>query len=841
MEKLRRTGAFEQALALCQDMVREAPEDPDPLQAAAAISRQAGQAQRALPLLERALELSPDRADLLCDLAALLQEVGEDAGAEETLVKAAAVDPAHGPAHLALAELYESQGRIGDAIRHLDILVSLDPAALDPRERLARLLDAAGQEERALGVKRETMRHAQAALAEAYGRIRDHGLQTPMYETDAERLAWSYALLNYTLAGTDVARFEERRGDVDAAVRSYRRTLGVLASAAEQAREVDGLRRTYESAAQAFSHCHFELAALQESRGDIGGAIYHLEEAWRARRTPSLEGRAKLGELVEQCGQDIAGIRDLVAGYHGKMPPPATIPITRWDFARHARDWLTVAAQARSRARPAVRRRIAIAAFNPHHMQLFFAIACVLFARGHTVDVLWLPCLEFDRPCDPEPRYDFWDERLLEREIAGFAASGLPGGLRLLDLREVEPAPAAPGFSEAADRQAYIDLRNHHRNASIDVESEPMRSRRRNRFLKNLDAMRRVAGYLADSAVDRFILFNAGIMEYGAAFHAARSAAVTVLEWEQSPHAADHYLLSVNSTHGALEMRPLWASDIGSELTEARRKRVAAWFASRGRGDWRGARPRGRHVPDVVARALIAQLGLDPDKPVAALFPNITWDTATLDREVAFASVADWALRTAEFFAARPEWQLVVRTHPVEVQASEEFVGEILRRRWPRLPANIRIVEVVDPHFSYRLLEAAQVGLYYTGTLGLEMTMLGILPLTGARPPISGFGFSREAATADEYFAMVARAFQDPDGCALTVEEMTRAWRFADLYLLQVPKSLPWSYQRFWPSMLDEWPMTRVLGAEGAIFDDVFAAFAGEVDLPDGLVGALGD
>jgi hypothetical protein len=34
--------------------------------------------------------------------------------------------------------------------------------------------------------------------------------------------------------------------------------------------------------------------------------------------------------------------------------------------------------------------------------------------------------------------------------------------------------------------------------------------------------------------------------------------------------------------------------------------------------------------------------------------------------------------------------------------------------------------------------------------------------------------------------------------------------------------------------------MTRVLGAEGAIFDDVFAVFAGEVELPDGLVGALG-
>jgi len=839
VEKLRRAGARDQALALCQDLVREAPDDPDPLRAAALISREAGQGQMAAPLLERAIDLAPGRADLLCDYAALLRDLGEDAGAEETFAKAAMLDPACHPAHLALAEIYEAEGRIGDAIRHLETLVALDPGALDPRERLARLLDAGGNEARALEIKRETMRYAQAAVGDAYAKIRGHSLHTPVYETDAERLAWSYALLNYTAAGADIARAEERRGDLDTAVKSYRRMLGVLASAAEQAREVDGLRRTYESAAQAFSHCHYELASLQERRGDLGGAVYHLEEAWRARRAPSLEARAKLGEIALRCAPDIAGIRDAVADFHGRMPAPATVPITRWDFARHAREWLAVASQARSRARPAERKHLAIAAFNPHHMQLFFAIACVLFARGHTVDVLWLPCLEFDRPCEPEPRYETWDETLLAHELSAFAGAGLPSGISLIDLREIALAPAAPGFAEAADRQAFIDLRNYYRNAALDVTSEPMRTHKRNRMLKNLDAMRRFATYLAETPVDRLILFNAGIMEYGAAFHVAREAGVTVLEWEQSPHAVDHYLLSVNRTHGALDMRALWEADIERDFGEDRRKRVAAWFASRGRGDWRKARPRGRHVPDVSGRALLAQLGLDPDKPVAALFPNVTWDTATLDREVAFASVADWALQTIAFFADHPEWQLVVRTHPVEVETSEEFVGEILRRHWPELPPNVRLVEVAEPLFTYHLLDAAQIGLYYTGTLGLEMTMLGILPLTGARPPISGFGFSREAPTAEAYFEMIMRAFDDPDGSALTKEEMARAWRFADLFLIQVPKALPWSYQRFWPSILETWPMTRVLGAEGAVFNDVFAVFAGELDLPDGMVGAI--
>ena len=132
VEKLRRAGARDQALALCQDLVREAPDDPDPLRAAALISREAGQGQMAAPLLERAIDLAPGRADLLCDYAALLRDLGEDAGAEETFAKAAMLDPACHPAHLALAEIYEAEGRIGDAIRHLETLVALDPGALDP-------------------------------------------------------------------------------------------------------------------------------------------------------------------------------------------------------------------------------------------------------------------------------------------------------------------------------------------------------------------------------------------------------------------------------------------------------------------------------------------------------------------------------------------------------------------------------------------------------------------------------------------------------------------------------------------------------------------------------------
>jgi len=117
--------------------------------------------------------------------------------------------------------------------------------------------------------------------------------------------------------------------------------------------------------------------------------------------------------------------------------------------------------------------------------------------------------------CEPEPVYSAWDEVLLAREMAAFAKSGLPEGFRLVDVRDLALAPSTPAFEAAADRQAFVDIRNHYRMSLIDVGEEPMKGRKRNRYLKNLDAMRRFESYLATVSLDRFVLFSAlgGILD----------------------------------------------------------------------------------------------------------------------------------------------------------------------------------------------------------------------------------------------------------------------------------------------------------------------------------------
>ena len=840
VESLRRKGALSDALALCKRVVAEAPDSAKALHLAGAIGRDLDDSELALDFLRRAAGVDPDNPDIHCDIGQVLDGTGPRDEAMAAYQAALAAKPTHVEAHLGLSRIYEADEAPEDAIYHLDLAVALDPDELGARERLARLLDVTARPERAARLRRETMRRARDAVIDAHTKIRTHTLNVSADETDLHRLNWAHALLVYGASGTGLAKFQETDDGPSAAAKTFQETLRVLAAAAEQASAVGRLRRAFETAVQAFAHCHYELALLLERRGNLAGAVYHLEEAWRVRRTPWPQARAKLGDVALKCGDTIAEIRDAVAGYRGAMPMPAAVPITRWDFPRLAKSWLEEVARHRPAVPVGSPRRIALFAATAQRIQMCFALACVLCARGHTVDFIWMPCLHFDRKCDPEPRYDDWDERVLGREMTVFAASGLPSGLTMHDLRDFPLADVDARTMLAVERIALTDLRHHRRSTTVDQLEASARSLLANRTTKNLDALRRFASLLQSIGADQVVLFNGGLMEDGAAFHAARAAGVKTLVWDQISERGGDYQLSVNRRHDDLDMKAIWQADAPHHLSTERRERVLNWLTERGGGDYRDPQPRGRLEPDGRAAEMLRDLDLDPAKPVVGLFPNLTWDAAALDRDVAFDSARDWVIRTSEYFAHHPQWQLVVRLHPDEQVYTSNYLGQVLRDRWQELPANMRIIEPEESPASYRLLDAVQLGLYYTNTVGLVMAMFGIPAISPALPSFGGFGFTRQITGQDEYFARIEAILSEPDLNAMTREQIDLAWCFADLYIHDTAKELPWVNRAFWPSILEAWPMAEVLSETGrAKFDRVFAALGGEIDLPDGMVGRL--
>ena len=146
-----------------------------------------------------------------------------------------------------------------------------------------------------------------------------------------------------------------------------------------------------------------------------------------------------LGKLVDAHGIEV--LRAAADRYFGQEIPPLEFPVTRFGFSRNVQRWVA----AIDNADPAWRavgkpRRIAVAAFNLHHLQFMFAMSCILALQGHQIDFLYLPSMRFTRDCHPEPSYDSWDEKFLAAEItrAGNITRNLD--LRVFDLRTEEAA-----------------------------------------------------------------------------------------------------------------------------------------------------------------------------------------------------------------------------------------------------------------------------------------------------------------------------------------------------------------------------------------------------------------
>ena len=87
---------------------------------------------------------------------------------------------------------------------------------------------------------------------------------------------------------------------------------------------------------------------------------------------------------------------------------------------------------------------------------------------------------------------------------------------------------------------------------------------------------------------------------------------------------------------------------------------------------------------------IASRLGLDPGKPVIGLLTNVTWDAQLHYPANAFPNMLEWLVQTCEYFATRPDLQLLIRVHPAEISGfppSRQPILAELRKRIPRLRA----------------------------------------------------------------------------------------------------------------------------------------------------------
>jgi capsular polysaccharide biosynthesis protein len=170
---------------------------------------------------------------------------------------------------------------------------------------------------------------------------------------------------------------------------------------------------------------------------------------------------------------------------------------------------------------------------------------------------------------------------------------------------------------------------------------------------------------------------------------------------------------------------------------------------------------------------------IDLGRPIIGLLTNVAWDAQLHYPTNAFPDMMDWIVRTVRYFAGRPDLQLLIRVHPAELSGdipSRQRVVEELRRALPRLPDNVFVVPPQSAMSTYAAAEACDAVIIFGTKTGVELTSLGIPVIVAGEAWIRNKGLTTDAASADDYFRLLA---QLPLRARMPATTAARARRYA--------------------------------------------------------------
>ena len=178
------------------------------------------------------------------------------------------------------------------------------------------------------------------------------------------------------------------------------------------------------------------------------------------------------------------------------------------------------------------------------------------------------------------------------------------------------------------------------------------------------------------------------------------------------------------------------------------------------------------------------------DRPLLALFTNVSWDTAVTGKSFAFPTMFDWVAASIRH-AQRHPVDLVIRVHPAESRwpklESRERLASFVAREFPALPTNVRIVRPEDSVDSYALMRRAAGILVFSSTVGLEAAASGRAVAVAGKTHYRGRGFTIDVESPEEYGAL----FDDLTWTQPDAARQALARKYAYLFFFQAIVPFP--------------------------------------------------
>ncbi|MBN2570209.1 MAG: capsule biosynthesis protein [Deltaproteobacteria bacterium] len=257
---------------------------------------------------------------------------------------------------------------------------------------------------------------------------------------------------------------------------------------------------------------------------------------------------------------------------------------------------------------------------------------------------------------------------------------------------------------------------------------------------------------------------------------AARRASVRVVTWWTAYRNKCFMFAHGDSYHHALLEEPVsnwenvkWTSDLETQVMD--------YMISRERGDrdW----VRYNVHPEEEISKIEKEIGIDFSKPTIGLLSNVVWDAQLHFQARAFPDMMSWVFATIDYFADRPDLQLLIRAHPGEVvkfhKSRQPLVDEI-RKRYPKLPDNIYIIPPESLISTYTTMQQCNAVLIYGTKAAMEMSSRGIPIIVAGEAWIRGKGFTMDASSEEEYISILNRL---PLNGRMSKMEMYRARMYA--------------------------------------------------------------
>ena len=313
--------------------------------------------------------------------------------------------------------------------------------------------------------------------------------------------------------------------------------------------------------------------------------------------------------------------------------------------------------------------------------------------------------------------------------------------------------------------------------ATGSLQDEPLAEPVLRRYLESALLTAFASRHLMRSLGFTSAVFTHGIyVPWGIVGEVARRERIHVSNWNVA-YRKRRFIFSHDDTyHHTLldEPRGHWEA---LELSTGQERELMQYLGSRREGmfDWIVFhRPTSQDANEIAK-----QIGVDPSKPVVGLLTNVAWDAQLHYPSNAFPNMLEWLVQTCEYFATRPDLQLLIRVHPAEISGfppSRQPILAELRKRLPRLAPNIIVVPPESGLSTYALMSLCNSAIIYGTKMGVELTSVGLPVIVAGEAWIRNKGITLDASSPEEYFRLLALL---PFADRLSPVQLARARRYA--------------------------------------------------------------